>query len=161
MTRVARLFVLSAVTFALGTLLIGRLGAAPTAVTTNSQTDFDELFVGHPCFSEDVHFTGTVHSSSHVQFNSTGLHLVVRQNWHVDGTGMTSGRKYEMMGPTNSMAHDRNDIAPPVVITTISRLIITMHGEGIVGSATVHDHVTVNPDGTTTSAFSRFELSCI
>lgn len=136
------------------------LGQAKT-FTSSVRIPLDPpLVVEVPCAEELVEISGDLHVTTHVTLDSNGgFHSVNEVNPQgVDGTGLTSGKRYRGTGVTRTSL--RSAESTPVQLTFVNSFRIV--GEGPDNNLLVHEniHLTIFPDGSVTASVDNFSLEC-
>jgi hypothetical protein len=136
--------------------------ALAAAFTENQESFFPiDIFVFVPCAAggagEVVELSGNLHDQFVVTFNNTLFHIKTLDNPQgVDGTGLTTGDKYQGTGVTQSEAN----FSVGQQLTSIDNFRIIGQGSG--NNYLVHDnfHITVNANGIVTSFHDNFSVEC-
>ena len=147
------------IALALAMLLPVTVSAQATTTTTNEQVPFN-MTLNNACLGEPVVLSGTLHVLNHVTVTPAGdVYLKTHaQPQGVTGTGQVSGMKWQATGVTQQEVHTRT--ALPFTRTFVNNFKIV--GEGKAPNYMVHNliHVTVNPNGVTTSDVSNTSVEC-
>ena len=140
---------------------IGPAFAAPASTTTTSQVVPFALAVFVPCADggsgEFISLTGNLHLLISVTINDKGSTIVIHANPQgLSGEGLTTGDSYQGVGVTRDVIHV--DGATTTTFVNNFRMI----GEGPGNNLQLHQtiHVTINPDGTTTSEVIISSIEC-
>ena len=136
--------------------------AAPASTTTTSEIVPINLVQFVPCADggsgEVINLTGTLHVVISVTTNDNGITLVSHVNPQgLSGEGLTTGDSYQGVGVTRTTLH----IDSATTITDINNF--RMIGQGPGNNLQIHsvNHITINPDGTTTSNVFISSVECL
>jgi len=150
-------------------LLIMTLGALPAQASADSFTASVKIPVSVtvfvPCANggagEFVDLSGNLHDLFHVTIdNASGAHLKILANPQgVQGTGATTGAKYQGAGVTQTYRMDGSG-GLPFTVTFVDNFRII--GQGADNNYLIHENmtVTVNASGTITALVDHFSATC-
>ncbi len=131
---------------------------AIAAVTFNGIVPFSATGT-NPCNGESVDLSGTNHMViSSTTDNSGGVHDGFQLNMHVTGTGKTTGANYV----ADEQEHFSGTFDSGVTVTETEPISFTMISQGSAPNYIIHAlaHITINPDGTTTSYIDTYTSEC-
>lgn len=135
---------------------------AQAETTTTNQTIPVTAVVGNPCAAETVGITGTMNVVTHTTLSANGdFHFIGHLNFQdVSGTGRTSRTIYRATDAgTSTINGDGNtDSANEFTNEFSFQLLSAGSGDNFRIKGLVH--MTVTPNGETTSEAIRFEADC-
>ena len=103
--------------------------------------------------------SGTAHETINETFPSSGgVHLDIHLNVHATATGQISGNSYVV----NETANFTENFNPGGTITVTEPISIELVSKGSAPNQKIKVlfHITINPDGTTTSFIDTFSVDC-
>jgi hypothetical protein len=133
-------------------------GTPNAAVVVNERTQTIDTLV-NDCTGEEIPLTGTIHQVISVTETGTGVfHLVIRSNWHAVGTSPTTGASFVFNNVEVSIFPDIENSFFEGTDEFTSLFI----GKGGAPNAVLRFkyHLTINANGTVTSSFEDFTISC-
>jgi hypothetical protein len=133
--------------------------ALSAVVVTNERTHVIDLELLNLCTGEAIPLTGTIHELISVTETGTGVvKLVIQTNWHLVGTGPTTGASFVFNDAEVSIFPDVNFSFFEGTDEFTSMFI----GKGAAPNAVLRFkyHLTFNANGTPTSSFEDFTLRC-
>ena len=129
------------------------------AKVVNEVVPIDDI-VFNPCTNEDVHIVGEAHTVGTLTENDNTHHLSAHVNFNVEGVGLTSGESYRATATgmaSENVTSENNEIGEASVIL---RTIFIGNGSLPNANEFAHAHITVTPNGDTTSTFVIDRLTC-
>ena len=144
------------------TLAAGTPALAEAETTTTNQTIPITAVVGNPCVAETVDIAGTVKVVTHTTLSANGdFHFVGHLNYQdVSGTGRTTGTTYRAADAgTSTLNGDGNNSSANEFTNEFTFQLVSAGSadnfrvKGLV-------HMTVTPNGETTSEVIRFDADC-
>ena len=105
-----------------------------------------------------IFFVGQHFCNGQLLDNGNTVHLNAHVNYHIDGTGLSSGASYT----SNAIgkASENFDLDNPAIgeATLIAHALIVGQGNVPNADADIHLHITVNANGTTTAFVPEIRL---
>jgi hypothetical protein len=149
-------------------LLMGLIYAAATPAlaqaetTTTNQSIPINTFVGNPCVAETVDITGSMKVVTHTTVSANGnFHFVGELNFQgVSGTGRTSGSTYRATNAGTSTFNGGGNFDSTREFTVEFTFQLVSAGSGDNFRAQGLVHITVTPNGETSSEVIRFDSDC-
>ena len=111
------------------------------------------------CTSETLAVSGTEHETINETFPSSGgVHLDIHLNIQATATGLISGNSYVVNATANLTAN----VNPGGTFTVTEPISIELVSKGSAPNQKIKVllHITINPDGTTTSFIDTFSVDC-
>jgi hypothetical protein len=122
------------------------------------RTPFKET-VTDDCTGEEIAFEGWVHVNYNVHEEPFGFRANSHSNYQgVRGVGLTSGRKYRLVGSQASIVDFRRPF--PSHTTAVDSVRLLAQGAPANSHYKVHLHYTANANGVITAVIDRVEVEC-
>ena len=133
-------------------------GEPKAAVVVNQRTHLIAELV-NACTDEVIPLTGTIHEVISVTETGTGVfHLVIHSNWHAVGTSPTTGVSFVFNDLAVSVFPDFENNFFEGTDEFTSKFVTKGGGPNAV--LRFKYHLTLNANGTVTSSFEDFSITC-
>ena len=145
-------------------VLVTVLAVSPAFARASHSTErFTEPFdfvipASEGCTGEDVYVYGTIDVVVQTTTDAKGnTHLVTHYTPHLTAVGLTTGKRYLAVGPTQIVSFDTGG---PAVFNVANIIITVAPGSGDNFVLTEVIHVTLNANGEVTVEFDRINIAC-
>ena len=129
-----------------------------TKVSENFSTPMNET-IADDCTGEEVRVSGDVHTQYTAHETADGFHAEAGSNYQgVSGVGVTSGRKYQLVGSDKSVTDFRKPF--PSRSTVVQTVRIISQGSAPNSHYKVHWHYTIDANGRLTAEVFKTEVEC-
>jgi hypothetical protein len=148
-----------AIALFLSALAVSPVFAQGGHTTERFTEDFDFVVpVNEGCTGEAVHVYGPIDVIVQTTTDAKGrTHLTTHYSPHLTAVGLTTGKRYLAVGPTQIVSFDAGG---PAVFNVANIIITVAPGSGDNFVLTEVVHVTLNANGDVTVDFDRVNVAC-